>query len=80
MTVNLTTILQRPQKAIAPMSVCDFGSNSCEIDVWQTLIHAEMGQHPKQMSKIPFTHASLLRTTIFLLHIFGSYGRSSIHN
>lgn len=28
-----------------------FASNSCETDGWKTLIRAEMGQHPKQMSK-----------------------------
>lgn len=39
------------QTAVAPPAVFAFGSNSCEIDVWGTLIHAEMGQHPKQMSK-----------------------------
>lgn len=37
--------------AVAPQAVFASGSNSCEIDGWRTLIHAEMGQHPKQMSK-----------------------------
>lgn len=41
----------RNQGAIAPLAVFAFGSNSCEIDVHQTLIHAKMGQPPKQMSK-----------------------------
>lgn len=39
------------QGAMAPLAVFVFGSNSCEIDVHQTLIRAKLGQPPKQMSK-----------------------------
>lgn len=39
------------QAAITPLAVFAVGYNSCENDVCRTLIHAEMGRHPKQMSK-----------------------------
>lgn len=66
------------QTAIAPQALFAFGSNSCEIDGWRTLIHAEMGQHPKQMSKKFSSMASLKRDNFPCPHLLAATGGQAL--